>query len=171
MKMIFVLGLLLVSVQPAEPTMQETAEWLTKNLPAKAHYSGSDGQGETSFGVTDASVADCVCKFTTTHQISVKGGLLRPLVTQQRVTIPAASLDGRNIRLETNTVNTPAQIALFLPTERNAKVIQAEDVRSRRVGMYPLTVLYFGEKDTAERFVKAFTRLAVLCHATPKETF
>lgn len=169
--MVMVVVFLLASMQAAEPTMQETADWLTKNLPAKANYSGGDGQGETSFAVTEASVSDCVCKFSTTHQIGVKGGLLKPMVTKQRVSVPFASIAAEKIRLETNATNTPPQFSLWLPIANDAKLITTEDAIRRTAELRALTVLYFGDKPTAERFVKAFKRLAALCQQSAKEPF
>ncbi len=171
MKYLVVILWLCVGAQIIEPTMQETVEWLTKNLPVKANYSGGDGEGETSFTVTEASITDCVCKLTTTHQISVKGGLLPPMVTRQRVSIPFASIAMEKIRLEISTVNTPHQISLWLSVAHDAKLITTEDIIRRRSEMRALTVLYFSDKPTAERFVKAFKRLATLCQQSSKEPF
>lgn len=166
------LGLLLLwwaFGQQSAPTMDETTDWLTRNLPTKANYSGGVGEGSFIFSVTDAKIADCVCRLKMTLQIGTKAGLIRPMVTPTEETIPMTAIDPASIRIETNTEPTPAMRVLYLRTEKQAKQIQSVNGTSRMATMKDMVTLYFSDAETAQRFQKAFTHLATLCRQSAKK--
>lgn len=149
----------------SEPTKEETIQWLRENLPVKAAYSGQFRGSKVDSRVVEVAFDGCACTLTTVQTMARS-------VTTDKFRFSFAGIEKVGMQ-ELPSEPTEYRLTLSASTPAIEDANEREDVFGRHQSktLSPSLPIHFGDRETADRFAKAFRRMIAACRAEKKEPF